>query len=84
MWSAHWGGGAIVRYSPNGQVDYVLPVPVSQPTCICFGGPDLSLLCVSTARDGLSTEELRLQPEAGNVLIYRTGHRGVPEEEYQP
>lgn len=84
MWSAHWGAGAVVRYSPEGEIDWILTLPVSQPTCVCFGGPNLDLLCVSTAREGLSAKALGIQPEAGNVLIYQTGHRGLPENEYQP
>ena len=83
LWSAHWGAGSVVRYSPAGEIDYTLTVPVSQPTCVCFGGPDLDLLCVSTAREGLSPEALRMQPEAGNVLIYRTGHFGLPEDKFR-
>jgi sugar lactone lactonase YvrE len=84
LWSAHWGAGCVVRYTPQGRIDRTLRVPASQPTCVCFAGPDLDVLCVTTARDGLSETALLSEPNAGDVLLYRVGVRGLPEEEYRP
>jgi sugar lactone lactonase YvrE len=83
LWSAHWGGGCVVRYTPEGRIDRTLRVAASQPTCVCFGGPDLDVLCVTTARTGLSDAALRTQPNAGDVFLYRVGVKGLPEAEYQ-
>ena len=83
LWSAHWGGGCVVRYTPEGRVDRTVQLPVSQPTCACFGGPDLDILCVTTARIGLSEATLRREPNAGDVLMYRVGVKGLPEAEYR-
>jgi sugar lactone lactonase YvrE len=44
LWSAHWGAGCVVRYTPEGRIDRTLRVPVSQPTCVCFGVPGIHLL----------------------------------------
>jgi L-arabinonolactonase len=82
IWSAQWGGSRIVRYTPDGKIDRELEVPVSQPTCVAFGGPDRSLLFVSSARDGLGAAELAQQPHAGDVLVYRVGVRGLPEPRF--
>jgi hypothetical protein len=41
------------------------------------------MVCVHGAR-GFVCQALKSQSEAGNVLIYRTGHRGLPEEECKP
>ncbi len=84
VWSAHWGGGCVVRYSPHGRVDRILPVPASQPTCPCFAGPELDVLCVTSAIEGLSPSRLEAEPHAGAVFLYRTGNQGLPEPEYQP
>jgi L-arabinonolactonase len=84
LWNAEWGGGRVTRYSPEGAVSYVLEIPVSQPTCVAFGGPDLRWLCVTSARLGLSQEALSRQPEAGNLFIYRTNFKGVFENHYKP
>ncbi len=48
-----------------------IDLPVAQPTCVAFGGDKLDLLFVTTAREGLGGQDLGLQPEAGNLLVYR-------------
>jgi len=82
VWSAHWGAGCIVRYTPDGRVDRTIPVPATQPSCVCFGGPDLDILCVTSARENLSAEILNAEPHAGSVFLYRAGTQGLPEPEY--
>jgi sugar lactone lactonase YvrE len=84
VWSAHWGAGRIVRYTPEGRIDRTLEVPASQPTCVCFGGPDLDILCVTSAREGLDKSTLQAEPNAGDVFLYRAGVQGLPESEYRP
>jgi sugar lactone lactonase YvrE len=84
VWSAHWGAGCVVRYTPEGRIDRSIQVPACQPTCVCFGGPDLDVLCVTSAREGLSEATLLSEPHAGAVFLYRTGVQGLPEPEYQP
>ena len=84
MWSAHWGGGCVVRYTPDGRIDRTLPVPTRQPSCVCFAGSDLDILCVTSAREGMTDETLRADPHAGNVFFYRTGVQGLREPEYRP
>ncbi|MBS0374566.1 MAG: SMP-30/gluconolactonase/LRE family protein [Proteobacteria bacterium] len=84
LWSAHWGAGEVVRYAPDGSIERRLRVPVSQPSCVCFAGAGLDLLCVTTARHGLGADGLAREPLAGSVLLYETGVRGLAEPEYQP
>jgi len=79
LWSAHWGAGRVVRYAADGTVDRVLELPAEQPSCVAFGGPDLDLLFVTTARDGLTPEALARQPHCGNVFVYKVGVRGLPD-----
>jgi sugar lactone lactonase YvrE len=83
VWSAHWGAGCVVRYTPDGRIDRTIQVPACQPTCVCFGGPDLDILCVTSARQGLSPARLQSEPHAGAVFLYRAGVQGLPEPEYQ-
>jgi sugar lactone lactonase YvrE len=84
IWSAHWGAGCIVRYTPDGRIDRTLEVPTCQPSCVCFGGPDLDVLCVTSAREGLDEPTLHAEPHAGDVFLYRAGVQGLPEPEYRP
>jgi sugar lactone lactonase YvrE len=59
-----------------------MAVPVSQPTCLSFGGPDLDLLFVTSARDGLTDKALALQPSAGDVFVYKMGLTGLAEKRF--
>ncbi len=46
LWIAMWDGGCVRRYSPHGELLGRYPLPVSEPTCPGFGGPDLDeLVC---------------------------------------
>ena len=83
LWNAQWGGSSVVRYSQQGEVLATLELPVTQPTCMCLGGPDLDILFVSTAREHLDAGALAQQPQAGDVFIYRTSCKGVPESRYR-
>lgn len=82
VWVAHWGGGRVVRYAPDGREDMVVDIPTSQPTCIAFGGTDMDLLFVTSARDGLNADTLMRQPEAGSLFVYKTGITGLADAEY--
>ena len=78
---ALWGGAGIARFSPSGQQTALHPLPVSQPTCLAFGGPELDLLFVTTARQGLTEAQLQAEPDAGSLLIYQSPYQGLPESE---
>ncbi|MDE2251170.1 MAG: SMP-30/gluconolactonase/LRE family protein, partial [Gammaproteobacteria bacterium] len=84
LWSAQWGSACVARYTPDGRVDLKVSVPASQLTCVCFGGPALDLMFVTSAREHLDEGALREQPHAGDVFVYQTPYRGLPEEEYRP
>jgi sugar lactone lactonase YvrE len=76
VWVALFGGGALRRYTPDGELDRVIALPVSNPTCPVFGGPALDDLYVTTARHRLPDAELARQPLAGAVLHRRPGGAG--------
>jgi sugar lactone lactonase YvrE len=78
LWVASYGGGSVRRIAPNGEVDGVLRLPVSNVTSCAFGGPALDELFVTTAADGLSESERAEQPLAGRVFHCRPGVVGQP------
>ncbi len=78
IWSCHWGGARITRYAPDGRIERVLGVPVPQPACCAFGGPDFSDLYVTTAAIGMRAEDLARAPAAGGLLVLDAGVRGLP------
>ena len=81
---AIWDAGEVRRYSPDGDLVTRVRLPVSRPTSCCFGGVDLDILFVSTARAGLSAEALIDEPDAGRLFRARTGVRGVAQPAFAP
>ncbi|MBN9390108.1 MAG: SMP-30/gluconolactonase/LRE family protein [Chloroflexi bacterium] len=77
IWSCCWDGWSVVRYNPQGQVDSEVHLPVARVTSCAFGGPDLDELFITTARTGLTEEQLRQQPQAGDIFRLKTGVKGV-------
>jgi sugar lactone lactonase YvrE len=79
VWSAHWGAGRVVGYTPEGDVAMVIDTPASQPTCVAFGGRNLDLMYVTSARDGLNEAALMGQPHAGDVFVYKMSVPGLSD-----
>jgi sugar lactone lactonase YvrE len=78
VWVAVWGGSVLRRFAPDGTQDAVVPMPVSQPTSMAFGGPGLADLFVTSASINLSEAELAAQPLAGRLLRLVPGPVGLP------
>ena len=79
VWVAMFAGSRIARYRPDGVLDRTIPLPVTNPTCLCFGGPDLSTLYITSARKFLSPAQLAAEPLAGALLAVEPEVRGLPE-----
>ncbi|MFC0678783.1 SMP-30/gluconolactonase/LRE family protein [Lysobacter korlensis] len=80
LWVAHWDGGRVSRFSPDGKPDRVLHVPAPNVTSVAFGGEDLGTLFITTARLGLDAEALESFPLSGGLFAEdRPGTRGLPE-----
>lgn len=82
VWNAHWDGGCLTRYLPNGKIDDVINMPVRRPTSCCFGGPDLTTLYVTSASTRLSPKELEKDQFAGCVFSVDTGIKGLSETKF--
>lgn len=78
LWVAVWGAGEVRRYSPAGELDTTIRLPVRQPTSCIFAGKALDVLVITTARRGLPAEELERQPHAGSVFCCRPRTTGLP------
>ncbi|MFJ6048920.1 SMP-30/gluconolactonase/LRE family protein [Streptomyces sp. NPDC092307] len=77
VWVAVWGAGQVRAYTPDGALHAVVTVPASQVSSCAFAGPDLDLLVITTAADGLTAEQLAEQPHAGRIFICRPGVTGL-------
>ncbi|WP_028100639.1 SMP-30/gluconolactonase/LRE family protein [Pseudoduganella violaceinigra] len=78
IWIAQWGGARVCRFSPDGELLAEVPLPVSQPASLAFGGEDLRTLYITTAREGLSAEQLALEPLAGALFTALIDVPGLP------
>lgn len=82
LWVAFWGGSAVRRLSPKGELTSVVELPVTHVTSCAFGGEDLGDLYVTSGRVGPSPEQLRGQPHAGGLFRLRPSVRGLPEHPF--
>jgi sugar lactone lactonase YvrE len=76
LWIAFWGGGAVRRYTPKGELDRTIEVPASLVTSCTFGGRDRAELYITTASAALKPSERATQPHAGGVFIANPGVKG--------
>lgn len=79
LWSAHMRGARVTRYTPDGRIDRVIELPCGNITSCGFGGKNLDVLYITTARQRLTDEELATQPLAGSLFAVKTGVSGVAE-----
>lgn len=84
IWVALWGGGRVHRYAPNGGLDQVIELPVSQVTSCAFGGPDLRTLFITTAAYELDEAQSRAEPLAGAVFAVELPVGGLAPVAYAP
>lgn len=82
LWTAFFSGGRLARYRPDGRIDTIIPLPVTNPTCVCFGGNDLRTLFVTTARKFLTEQQLAREPQAGHLLAIHGVAQGLPEHRF--
>lgn len=76
VWVAVWGGGEVRRYSPEGELETVVEMPVACPSACTFGGEDLAdLFITSMVPTGL--RQAGLDGE-GAVYRVRPGVAGLP------
>ena len=81
-WSAFYGGGKVVRLAPQGETVAEFPLPAMCPTMCAFGGPDLKMLYVTTARQRRGAEELTRLPQSGGIFAMRVDVPGMPEPKF--
>lgn len=76
IWIAHWGGGGVSRFDPDGQRERWIALPASQITRPCFAGPDFSRMFLTSAADGVD------EPLAGAVFEVHAGVCGLPPSRF--
>ncbi|PXX98650.1 SMP-30/gluconolactonase/LRE family protein [Halomonas sp. LBP4] len=73
LWVAHWDGGRVSRFRPDGGLDETLTLPASRVTSCTFGGPRLDQLFITSAaverdEEGLAGGLFRVKPCVSGVM----------------
>jgi sugar lactone lactonase YvrE len=85
LWIAMWGAGSVNRYDPvTGDLLLQVKLPAPNVSSCAFGGTDLKTLFITTARVGLTEEELREFSLSGDLFYVRVAIPGVPANFYKP
>ena len=79
LWSARWEGSCVLRIDPGGRIDRIVPMPAKRVTNVCFGGPGLDTLYVTTSRLHVETPGLPLQ---GGLLCFNPGVTGFEKHAF--
>lgn len=79
LWIAMWGKGEVRRYSPDGELVRTITVPAPHVSCVCFAGPHLETLVITTATQDLTEAQLNEFPLSGHLFTVQPGVRGLPQ-----
>jgi len=83
LWQALVYAGKLVRYTPQGQVDRVIDMPVKKVTSLAFGGPDLDTLFVtSMAKPPLPRFPDDGQQRGALFAVTGLGVKGIAERRF--
>jgi sugar lactone lactonase YvrE len=80
VWLAVFGSWSVRRYSPDGDLDQVIELPVRDVTSVGFGGTALDVMYVTSASERLAAEDWLSQPHAGGIVCCRPGPCGRPQQ----
>ncbi|RKL66323.1 SMP-30/gluconolaconase/LRE domain protein [Salipaludibacillus neizhouensis] len=84
LWVAFFRGSRVARFNPEtGEQLAEIPVPASQVTSCAFGGENMDELYITTARNGLTAEELKEQPHAGGLFRIKLDVKGAPSYKFR-
>jgi len=80
-WVAAVWGWQLLRYTPRGELDLILRLPVERPTKLAFGGRDHRTIYVTSASTNLTNPED--QPLAGRLIALDAGIAGLPANTFR-
>ena len=82
LWNAQWNGHRLVRYRPDGTVERVISIPAKNVTCLAFGGKNLDVLYVTTARFLMTPEQIKAEPLSGGLFVVKVNVKGLIEPKF--
>jgi sugar lactone lactonase YvrE len=83
LWVALVQAGKIARFTPRGELDRLIDAPTDLPSCVAFGGRDLSTLYVTSIKDSGSGRAISRHRDGGLLFaIEGLGVTGLPEARF--
>ncbi|MEM6395126.1 MAG: SMP-30/gluconolactonase/LRE family protein [Bacteroidota bacterium] len=77
LWIACWGGKQVICVDPiTKAIIAQVKVPAPHVTSCAFGGKDFETLYITTAKLGLSDEQLERYPSSGGLFSCKVGVKG--------
>jgi len=76
VWIAFWGGACIRQFNEHATMLQQIDLPALQITSMAFGGATMDQMLVTSARNGLSPEQLSKYPQSGSAFLLQPGVRG--------
>ena len=84
LWVALWGSGSVGKFNPQtGELLQKIIVPAPNVSSCAFGGKDLDILYITTARAGANADKLKEFPLSGGLFSVKPGVKGVAAEFYK-
>ncbi len=74
LWVAQWGGSEVRRHAVGGELLDLVAVGATQVSCPGFVGPDLDIMAVTSAQEGLDG----WWDLSGAIFLAEVGATGVP------
>ncbi|MCG2583821.1 SMP-30/gluconolactonase/LRE family protein [Massilia sp. TS11] len=84
LWVAMFRGGRVDRYAPDGRLIGSIALPCPNITKLAFGGPDGRTAFITTARKGMTPEEISQAPLSGALFRVRLAVPGLPQHLLAP
>jgi len=79
-WICGTDAGLVHRYTPLGQLDYSVSVPVAKPSMCAFGGTDMRTLYITSMQGGATSDPDN--QDGGVFAIHLANAQGLHEPEF--
>ncbi|MGL6210778.1 MAG: SMP-30/gluconolactonase/LRE family protein [Paracoccaceae bacterium] len=81
MWLAEWGASRVAAYAPDGTFLRAVAFDAPHTSCPAFGGPEMTTLYCTTARQGMDAAARAAHPNAGMTFAVTGVAPGLPEHQ---
>lgn len=83
LWVAHWGGGIVSHWdTKTGKLIDTIKIPSPNVTSVAFGGENLDVLFITTAKNWMKPGDEEKFPYAGGLFCAKVGVKGIPSNSF--